>query len=395
MSYIVNKTNGEILLVLQDAVVDRSTSLQLVGKSSVGYGEYQNENFVFLLENFANSNPPSTPIKGQTWYDSEKNTLNAYTGQAWQPVGRPLFSEQAPSNPLEGTFWFKQSVQSLSMWEGQQWITIGPQGVIGFGETRNNSLTVKDIQGVHRPVILTVVDDTVVAITAREDFTIDVNSTILGFDEIKSGINVSSNSKMYGNLVGVASEAEKLKNGQQINGTVFNGTTNVETEYWGKARSITIGGTTKAVNGIADVFWTVPEVIPQTTLLRIGSLGVGTFASGNIGQIRATGEIVSNFSDDRLKHKLEHIEQAVEKIQQLDCFYYIPNQLAQSLGYEAKKQVGLSAQQVNEVLPEVVAPAPVDDAFLTIQYEKMIPLVIQAIKELSIEVKNLKLQFDK
>jgi hypothetical protein len=261
MAYIINKTNGKRLLVLQDAVVDTSTSLQLVGRNTVGYGEYENENFVFLLENFANSNPPSKPIEGQTWYDTEKNTLNAYTGQEWQLVGSPIFNNETPQNPLRGSLWFSEAIGSLSMWDGQSWIIIGPQAVVGFGETRNNSLTIKDIQGVQRPVILTVVDNTVISITSKDSFTISPTNTILGFDEIKSGINISNATKFYGDLVGLASESEKLKIGRQINGTVFNGTVNIETEYWGKSRNITVGNTTKVVNGAAPVAWTSAEIV--------------------------------------------------------------------------------------------------------------------------------------
>ena len=65
MSYIINRFNGTQLVVLDDGTIDTSTSLGLVGRNYVGYGETQNENFVFLLENFANSAPPSRPITGQ------------------------------------------------------------------------------------------------------------------------------------------------------------------------------------------------------------------------------------------------------------------------------------------------------------------------------------------
>ena len=59
------------------------------------------------------------------------------------------------------------------------------------------------------------------------------------------------------------------------------------------------------------------------------------------------------------------------------------------LGYEVKREVGVSAQEVEAIMPEVVAPAPIDDKYLTVRYEKLIPLLVQAIKELSDKVETL------
>jgi hypothetical protein len=121
-----------------------------------------------------------------------------------------------------------------------------------------------------------------------------------------------------------------------------------------------------------------------------GSLGVGTTASGTTGEIRATNDITAFYSDDRLKTKLGNIENALDKLTTLSGFYYEPNQTAQDLGYEVKRHVGVSAQDVQAVMPEVVKPAPISDQYLTVQYEKLIPLLIEAIKELKSEVDELK-----
>lgn len=125
---------------------------------------------------------------------------------------------------------------------------------------------------------------------------------------------------------------------------------------------------------------------------QFNSVGVGTAASGTTGQIRATGDIVAHYSDDRLKTKLGNIENALAKVRTLSGFYYEANDVAQAFGYEVKREVGVSAQQVQAVQPEVVAPAPIDDKYLTVRYERLVPLLIEAIKELDGELQSIKQQ---
>jgi hypothetical protein len=122
----------------------------------------------------------------------------------------------------------------------------------------------------------------------------------------------------------------------------------------------------------------------------------GTFSgsyTGNMaitGSITATGDITAFFSDDRLKTKLGDIDSALDKLLTLSGFIFEPNELAQSLGYEKKREVGVSAQQVEAVLPEAIATAPIDSKYMAVKYERLIPLIIEAIKELKIEVDKIK-----
>ena len=82
MSYKLNKTDGTILTDLVDGTVDNTSSdLTLIGRNYSGFGEFLNENFIKLLENFSSSDEPANPIRGQLWYDTSENKLKIYNGE--------------------------------------------------------------------------------------------------------------------------------------------------------------------------------------------------------------------------------------------------------------------------------------------------------------------------
>ena len=110
------------------------------------------------------------------------------------------------------------------------------------------------------------------------------------------------------------------------------------------------------------------------------------------GAISCAGNITAFTSDIRLKTEIQPIENAVAKLLKLNGFTYEHNELAESLGYErnGERFSGVSAQDVKEVLPEAVKPAPANADYMTVQYEKLVPLLIEAIKELKSEIDELK-----
>jgi len=118
------------------------------------------------------------------------------------------------------------------------------------------------------------------------------------------------------------------------------------------------------------------------------------------GGITATGNITAYYSDKRLKNILGNIDNPLDKIQKLNGVYYEENELAKSFGYDNDgKQVGLIAQEVEEVLPEIIHLAPFDDDkgvsksgenYMTVQYDRVIPLLVESIKELKKEIEELK-----
>lgn len=128
-----------------------------------------------------------------------------------------------------------------------------------------------------------------------------------------------------------------------------------------------------------------------------------TYGTGGTNQLRCTGDIVAYYSDERLKTNLGNISNPLDKIDSLNGFKYVNNELANSFDYtDDKSQVGVSAQEVQEVLPEVVKLAPFDvgndgksksgEDYLTVDYAKLVPLLIEGIKELRAEVNELKKQ---
>jgi hypothetical protein len=146
----------------------------------------------------------------------------------------------------------------------------------------------------------------------------------------------------------------------------------------------------------------VGSTIPTSSNIQLNSLGVGTAASNTTGEIRATNQITSFFSDERLKEDIEQIGDALDKVMTLRGVTYLPNCIAEQIGYKKEKMVGVIAQDVEKILPEAVKPAPFDimifenteisksgQNYKTVQYEKLVPLLIEAIKELNLKVDKL------
>ena len=86
------------------------------------------------------------------------------------------------------------------------------------------------------------------------------------------------------------------------------------------------------------------------------------------------------------------IDNALDKVSAITGFYYTPNKTALNMGVEQNQlsRVGVSAQEIRKVLPEVVKDAPIGQGYLTVQYDRIVPLLIEAIKALREEIRVLK-----
>ena len=191
MAYTVNKTSGAVLTVIADGTLDTTTNLTLIGKNYSGYGEVQNENFVKLLENFANSTQPNTPLSGQLWWDTTNTALKVYTGSAWVESGGVTSASTAPSGPTEGDLWYDTTNDQLKAWNGSVWIVIGPSysGGVLSGAIVD---TIVDNGSVTHTVVKMYVSNTLIAIVSK-DSVFTPNVAITGFATVSPGYNLTTN----------------------------------------------------------------------------------------------------------------------------------------------------------------------------------------------------------
>lgn len=298
MAYIINKFNGEQLIVLEDGTVDTSTSVNLVGRNYVGYGESQNENFVYLLENFANDAPPSRPLTGQIWFNTTNNIVHAYDGNAWNPIGSAVLSDDPPTEPSIGALWLKTPVNILNVWDGIEWKFIGPESVEGFGTTRARSTSLDDLSGNPRPVVFLEIDNTVVAIISKIAFTINPTDSVNGFNNnLIAGINLATGSKINGDITGNSYTADQLKTARTINNIPFDGANNItvkaSTTNKLKKGAFIVGSD---FDGSSEISWAVDASSTNSIGKIVSRNSEGGFSAGTINATfigNLTGDVTS------------------------------------------------------------------------------------------------------
>jgi len=242
MAYEVNKTDGTILLNIQEGEIDTTYGLNLLGKNYLGYGELIAENFVKLLENFNSNDEPTNPIVGQIWYKNtdvigEPKQINVYQGGGvWKPVGH-LFVGAEPSlvKRAKGDMWFDTANQGVFMWDGASFIQLNNIfGVPGLETGVVINETIKDSNYnaatpnlyIHKAIKLKVNGILVAIVSSDADYTPHASENLQSFcgasangadanlgtgdynqtGVIGKGLNLNSSSDFK--LRGVAIEAE-------------------------------------------------------------------------------------------------------------------------------------------------------------------------------------------
>ena len=180
MSYQLNKTDGTLLLDLIDGQIDTaSTNLTLVGRNYSGYGEYFNENFIKLLENFSNTAAPSNPLTGQLWWDSTDQRLKVYNGTVWKSSGGPIVQNTRPQM-VAGDLWIDNLNNQVYAFDGTDLMLMGPQYTESQGKSGFEIGSILDQQSRSRTVTNLYVGGTLSAVISAIEFTPIYAQRILG-----------------------------------------------------------------------------------------------------------------------------------------------------------------------------------------------------------------------
>jgi hypothetical protein len=233
MAYTITKTNGAIITTVTDGTVDVSaTSLTLIGKNYAGYGIFLNENYVKLLENFANGTPPTTPLAGQLWFDTTFRVIRFYdsTSSQWKSIGSTTTAASAPANPITGDLWWDSTNSQLKAWSGAAWTLIGPSYTASSGQSGALVETIVDTSAASHVVIKFYIQNLPMAIVSK-DATFTPQTALPGFTSIKPGFNLISSGTVasaafYGDVsnalaIGGLTSDKLLRN--DVSGTI-NGT---------------------------------------------------------------------------------------------------------------------------------------------------------------------------
>ena len=217
MAYVISKTDGSQLVIIQDGSVDTNvTSLTLIGKNVSSFGDAQNENFVKMLENFNNDTQPRSPLQGQIWFNSDdlvKRPL-IFDGSSWRPLAVSLYATTttdtlinataSPAIPYSasqpGDFWFNSATKQLYVITStsSDKVLIGPDDVPGYGTTRFASTTMVDSQGITHPVIKILLNGETIGILSNVSFTTNSTDSQAGFSKVFRGLtfkNYSSSTR--------------------------------------------------------------------------------------------------------------------------------------------------------------------------------------------------------
>jgi hypothetical protein len=280
MSYKLNKSDGELLVELADGIIDTTTTdITLVGKNYRGFGEFINENFIKIVENFAGTATPGKPLTGQLWYDSGEARLKLYDGNTFRTAGGPIVSNTRP-NMVAGDIWIDNENNKMYFFDGTDLVLVGPDYDAGQGQTGFEVASVIDISARERVVLKMWIGGTLFGVITKEEFRLAGDNKIPGFPDDEDDIVIPKR-QLYRqgfNLVdanfiyrGTSQEALSLID---PDGTAFTSADFLPTGANGETTgSIRIKNSAGLSIGIADTEYMTLKIVGTTTTLETQQSG--------------------------------------------------------------------------------------------------------------------------
>jgi hypothetical protein len=200
MAYTINLTDGTVFATINDGTVNTSSSLTLVGKNYAGYGEFLDENFIQLLENFSSDssggNPTvsqlASPLTGQLWWDKTNALLKVYNGTIWKTISAATASATQPTSNVTGDLWYDTVNQQVKVYTGSGFIVVGPAFTSSQGTTGAIPETINDSGATAHFVTSLYVNNVRVAIVSQDANFTPAAPIVTNFPTIYTGITLAS-----------------------------------------------------------------------------------------------------------------------------------------------------------------------------------------------------------
>jgi hypothetical protein len=176
MAYNITLTDGTAFASIADGTVNTTSSVTLVGKNYAGYGEFLDENFIQMLENYSSvsssGNPTasqlSNPLTGQLWWDKTNSLLKVYNGTIWKTISAATASATQPASNVTGDLWYDTTNQQVKVYTGNSFIVVGPAFTSSEGTAGAIPGTVNDSGGSPHFITSLYVNNNQIAIVSQD-----------------------------------------------------------------------------------------------------------------------------------------------------------------------------------------------------------------------------------